>query len=322
MSTSTGSINKPGGSLKDRLEQVRRELAAERKRADRTRVMTLLIAIVALLLIGGYFAYGYSKISELTDHELLLNAAEDKLDENVPQLRDAIEGEVKRSAPVWAETLSKQAMESLPTAREKLEQYAMQQFEEGAKQAAVQTEKEFREFLKKNRPMLESKFKELSKSPKLADESVAQIEQALNEQLEGDLQQESGKMLEKLRLAHEKLRKLATTKKLTPEEQAERQVLAVARALQLQEAGTGATTPGGTSPRPPVTTRKPPEMKPPPGVAIPKTNEKGKAGTPPTRRLPAEDTKASPPAKAPSPDAGKKAAPPAKDAGKTDSKKN
>lgn len=220
---------------KQRLESLQREMAALRIRTDRSRNLTLLIGVAALVILGAYFYYGYKEVSVLMDPEKIVSLGEQTLEEHLPKARTSLEEQVIKSAPSWAENLSKQALDSLPSARGKLEEYALEQYQAGFHELSALTQGEFRTYLRKNRPLLETKFKELASQPKLADSSLAEIEKSLEEQLQSDMKAEAGQLLQTLKASNAHLAKLRTNKDLDAEEKVERKVVMLARRMQLEQ---------------------------------------------------------------------------------------
>src|SRR5438105_14019886 len=108
----------------DRLEQVRRELARERRRVTWSAVLSLLLGLVLLAALGGYFVYGYSELRVLAKPEGLVDLAEVYIQKYIPELQKQIKDEAAKNAPKWAADLSKQALDNLPTGRKRLEEYA------------------------------------------------------------------------------------------------------------------------------------------------------------------------------------------------------
>jgi hypothetical protein len=227
-----------GGSpaaLNERLHQVQRQLIDERRRTARSTTLVVIIGILALLLLGGYFAYGYSEIKKNTSNELLLSFAEQEVQNQLPRAREAVAEEIKKSAPEWARMLSQQAQENLPTARQKLEEHALEQCDGMLKEASLMTTEQFRRFLRDNRQTLEAGFKDLAKSPKLADQTLADIEKSLDKELQTSMRGQAGELLNTLRSANAKLTRLRDSPRLTAEEHMERRIIMLARRLELQQ---------------------------------------------------------------------------------------
>lgn len=221
-------------ALTQRIDQLYRELAAQRRRTDQSATVTALVGGVILLGLAGYFYFGYTQFSEVTRPERIVQAAETIVNDNLPVARKAIEEEVNRSAPVWAESLSKQAQNSMPTARKKLEEYVTAEVDKTLNQGLQLTEEQFRTFLQNNRATIERSMKELASNPTLAEETINELVNSLEKQLKGDLQMKSRELFTALNLSNEKVKKLQSNLNLTPGEHIERRLLMLARRLQMQ----------------------------------------------------------------------------------------
>jgi hypothetical protein len=250
MALSSPGADLQASAIKERLDRLHRELAQLRRRANRATALTAIVGLAALVLIGGYFYYGYTQVRQLTQAEKLVVLGQTMLEDNLPGIRKSLEEEVSRSAPAWAEELSKQAQTSMPTGRQKLEDYIIGQVDSSVNEAALLTDNHFRTFLRTNRPLLEQKFKELGSSPKLAERSLAEVEIPLEDELREDMQVQARELLDALFVSNLRLEELKRGKKLSPEENLERRVLMLARRLQLEQlksqAGDGEAAETGT----------------------------------------------------------------------------
>ena len=227
-----------GGSsaaLKERLHHVQRQLIAERRRAARATTLVVIIGLLALVVLGGYFAYGYSEIKKNTTQDILLDFAEGKVRDQLPVARQSVADEIKKSAPEWARMLSQQAQENLPTARQKLEEHALEQCDGMLKEASLVSTEQFRRFLRDNRQTLETGFKDLAKSPKLADQTLTDIEKSLDKELQTSMRGQAGELLSTVRAANAKLTRLRDGPRLTAGEHMERRIIMLARRLELQQ---------------------------------------------------------------------------------------
>jgi hypothetical protein len=222
-------------ALQERLARTQRELETLRRRASRAATVTVVLTLIALIAIGGYFSYGYAQISKYTEPDKLVSYAQQLVEDQLPTVHQSLKEQIIRSAPSWAEGLSKQALESLPTGRTRLEGYILEQYENSAQQGITLTDKNFREFLRKNRPLLDQKFKELGSRPELADDSLLELQARLEETLQADMRAQAGQLLDTILLLDVKLKRLRSGKDLTPQEQAERQLLMVVQRMRMEE---------------------------------------------------------------------------------------
>jgi hypothetical protein len=226
-------------SPKVRLENAQRELATLRARLDRSSRLTLIIGTLILIVLAAYFYYGSKLWAEITEPESLVTLAEDSIDRHLPKARESLQKEIIASAPSWAVGLSKQLVDSIPDARKKLEKLAIKQLDSSLQEASLATESEFRKVIKKNRPVLDEKFKELIKSPKLADQSMAQLVAVLEEDLETDLRDDAAQLFKTLKTFNENWRSLMPPVDLTEEGRLERRMWTLARRLFLEQTEPG-----------------------------------------------------------------------------------
>jgi hypothetical protein len=222
-------------ALKERLARAQRELEMLRHKTSRATSTTLVLTVVALAAICGYFYYGYSQISKYTEPDKLVSYAQQLVEDQLPTVRQSLKEQVIRSAPSWAEGLSKQAIQSLPGGRTKLEGYILEQYENSAQQGITLTDKEFREFLNKNRPLLEQKFKELGSKPELADDSLAELQARLEGTLQANMHAQAGQLLDTILLLNDKLKRLRSDQNLSPQELTERRLLMVVKRMRMEE---------------------------------------------------------------------------------------
>lgn len=218
-----------------RLQQLRQDLTAERQRTARATTVAAIVGLLALIALGVYFTLGYQMIDETTQPERLVIVAEQLVDDRLPEARKAVQEQVTNSAPAWAEGLSKQAQDALPAGREQIEKYVFDNVEETLKKGTVLTEERFRGFLRGNRELLERDIQDLTKDPQLAEQSLADLEKALEKELQANMHAQAGEFHAALTGINEKLERYASGAGLNPEELHERRILLLARALQQQE---------------------------------------------------------------------------------------
>ena len=317
-------------SLDTRLEQLRTNLARQASQTRIASILTLLVGVLALGAFGFYFYWGYTQFSEVVQHERVADTVVTMVDDNLPGIRKSIDEEVRKDAPVWAEGLSKQLRDSLPSGRQKLEDYVIDRANAELAKGTVLTQEQFTKFLRENKAALRKDIVELSKNPNLAETAIADLEKALEAQLNADLKSNSREMLYVLAAFGDKLGKLSKSRDLDQTETIERRLAMIARALQSQQVAP--TEPAATSaastvvpasaakktehataiarsapvPTPTKDTQGPPEAK---KAAAPAPPEVKKASAPTEAKkasAPPEAKKASPP-----PEAKKADVPPA-----------
>jgi hypothetical protein len=252
MSLATPPATGGNTTLLQRLDQVRQEIAAQRRRTARSAMLTAVVGLAALALLGAYFYYGYTSLNEVTQPKKLVDVAQQVADDNLPQARAALEEQIKNAAPGLAVDLSKRMLEAMPNARESLEGYALEQLDTAVDQSASLSDEQFDAFIKDSRPLLQAKYKELAGKPELAKESLEEVEAALDKQVRADMKAHVTELLATLMASNEKLKRLKEGKGLTPDEKIERRVLMLARRLRAEQAGetpaTEKTDPTATKP--------------------------------------------------------------------------
>jgi len=223
--------------LKKRLARMQADLAAQRRSLNRSSTLTAILGLIVLGALAAYFYYGYTQIAYAAEPERLVDVAETIVNDNLPNARASLEQEVDKNAAKWAQSLSQKARQSLPDLRAKAETYFVEQVDKSLDESAVLTDQHFRNFVKENKPLLEKAFKDLEKSPELADDSLADLEKALDKELQSDLRAQASATFDALNQLNEKLKKLRAGKNLSPPEQTERELIMIVRRLQLDNPG-------------------------------------------------------------------------------------
>lgn len=224
-----------GGDLQKRLDAVERALAAQQASLARGNSMTLVVGVIILCLLGGYFYYGYTKIAEVLEPKTLVDSVEGIVQQNLPEVRKVLQNEIVKSAPKMAEQLSAKGLEAVPQAREKLEGYVVDQIDKMVVEGREKTDAEFKDFVKKNKIMLNDGVKQLVKSPEDAKKFLNQLIAVMEEQQAGDLKADAEHVLLTITELNGKLATLREGKGLKPDQALEREILAIAKRLQMQE---------------------------------------------------------------------------------------
>jgi hypothetical protein len=227
--TAAGTANL---STNQRLDQVQRELADQRRRLNRSTTLVSVVGVIVIVAIAGYFYYGYNAINEATQPKAILDFGQQKFEDSLPEFRKQIEQQLKDGAPDWAQAVSKVVFEKIPEARKTLEEHAIAQVDKSIDEANLMTEQQFRTFLKDHRAQLEQKFKELSESPHLAETSLNDVVAMLEESQKGTMKTQADELLSVLLSVRDKLAQLRVGKKLTRDAQKERQLLMIAMRLK------------------------------------------------------------------------------------------
>jgi hypothetical protein len=244
--------------LAKKLDRLRHDLAAQASKTRRGNWLTMLVGLLAMGALGGYFYFGYSQFAEVVQHERVADTVATILEDNLPSIRKSLEEETRKSAPVWAEGLSKQLRDSLPTGRKKLEDYVIAQTKETLEKGTVLTQEQFTRFIQNNKAALQADISELSKGPVFADAAIAELEKSLQTQLDGDLKTSANELVYILTAFIDKLTKLAKNQKLDQTESIERRLAMIARRVQSERISTAEPLGGSALPSAPATTSSPP----------------------------------------------------------------
>lgn len=234
--TTSTTASAPNSSLAARVDQLTQQIGKHEAAMNRSASTMGIVGIIALVLLSGYFFYGYKMISELLEPKTLIPLGAQMLRDRLPEARNATVQLVSDSAPKWADDLSVQAQNSIPKLRTKLEEYVIEQTDKLLGEVTTVTEAQFRKTIQENHDLLDKGFKELATSDKLSEESLKAIEAALEQQLQADMKAQSELVLETLRHLRSRAQRLLAGNELDEEERIERRVLMLSRRLQLMEA--------------------------------------------------------------------------------------
>jgi len=224
-------------TLTERLEAAHRRLRGLRRRLQLGNWITAIIGFALLLLVAGYFAYGYSQISDLRDPELIVSLVGGVLDQNIPEVRKTLEEQVKTNASVWAEQASEQVLLAMPTIRKGLEDYACKQADALIDELDVVGEKEFRRLLDKNRSTVKQAIQDLKDEKEVSDGVVLLLEEAMEKELQIPMQDQAEVLLVLLSDLNKNIKQLHEGENLSAEQQCERRVLMIAKRLQVEQFG-------------------------------------------------------------------------------------
>jgi len=127
-----------------KLQDVASKLSKISSSMARGARITAFVGIILMVLMLGYFAYGYNEIKDLTKPENLVALGGQLVDESLPQVLNLVKNTVESSAPDWAQALSDQAIGATPTIRESLEDHILAETEGVIANGASLGENEFR----------------------------------------------------------------------------------------------------------------------------------------------------------------------------------
>lgn len=236
MTDTTSPTGTASTSSDVRLTQVEATLNALELKLKREARLTLIVAMIVLALLTGYFWYGYQQFNALLQPQELVNVAASLLDENIQPAREGIQAEIEKQAPLLAQNLSTQALDAIPNLKESLEEYIVTQSKQAVDQAIGDSTGRFDGILEQHRPEIQSLIAEMKDNDKASDEVLSALETAINEEIGQDMQANAGEVLDTLNLLTYRVERLAAGRGLNEEEQLERQALMIIRRLQLEQA--------------------------------------------------------------------------------------
>ena len=235
--TAKASVS-PGAEL----ELLERDVRQLRRRLQRNNVLTVVVAVALLALLVGYFYYASLLWAEVTQPERLVDLADAKIKDTLPELRGSLEKRVTEAAPGWAEGLSKQAIDSVPAARKRFETFVLDQLDTSVKHARLVGTNEFRSFVAKHRSAFDEHIEQLANDAKAAEKSLELLIAELETEQDVNLKVDMGELLKTLKGVNEHWRYLLIGRDLDEEARLERRVWMLARRLQMgiDDSGLGA----------------------------------------------------------------------------------
>jgi hypothetical protein len=235
--SATGNRNVgAGGSAGDRISAAFRALADSRTSLERGTTITGFVGVVIIVALGGWLAYGYITVKPLLEPKGLVAYADTMLMENLTPARVALEREIKKEAPTWAKDSSTRLLEAIPKAREWAEDAILARLDETIEHGRSITRDSLRTFVRDNRKSLQEAFTDLAKNPKQAEKALADMQSLFERNFGKSMKDDSEELLATFRHVNLRLERLTSQRRLTDEESVERQILRIARRLQMQQA--------------------------------------------------------------------------------------
>jgi hypothetical protein len=223
--TTTPGTGTAAESLAKRVEKLRAELVAQRKRTNFSAAATLVVGLAVLVLLGGYFWFGYSQFSEVTQPESLVKTVSTYVSDKIPDLRKSSQDYLVNNTPIWAATLSKQAQESVPQGREQLETYILTQFDATLDRGMLMTDEHFKAFLKNNKATIETGLKEMASSSEMAESTVNELVAGIEKEMKASVESQTEELYRTLKSMNAEIKKLREGTNLTEKEQNRRRLL-------------------------------------------------------------------------------------------------
>ncbi|MBI5759529.1 MAG: hypothetical protein HZA46_13505 [Planctomycetales bacterium] len=225
----------PSADFSATLKQAETELAALKSKLRTSSRITSVVATLVLIVLSGYFYFGYTEISAALQPKELADATAAYIDSQLPEVRQQMEGQVKENAAEWVKLASEHSFEAIPEMRLALENFVIEHMNELFDQVATLTEDEFRTFLKDHREIVEVSFKDLADNPTVSDEHLAQLVQALEEELGVEMKTQAEDLLALLDKLADEVERLKEGKNLGDLEKKKLRILMIARRLQTDQ---------------------------------------------------------------------------------------
>jgi hypothetical protein len=222
------------------LGELQQRVAALNGAMQRSTVITVALGIVALLMLIFYFNYAYREVVDLTTPDSVVTLVDGVLSDNLPSAREALSEQIKESSPEWAKELSVQAQESIPQLRAQIEDFVVAQVDEQLAEVELVSEEEFRKFLTENKDELRKQVKLLAEGKQVPEETMKEFVDSFDKQFEVSFKETTNEMYETLFEINSKLVRLQANEQLSPEEQQERRLIMLAKAVQAQTAASAA----------------------------------------------------------------------------------
>lgn len=219
-------------TLIERSEAAQNELVKLRRSFQLGSWITGIVGTVIIVVLGGYFCYGYIVISELKDPEPIIALVGQMADTQIPLIRARLESQVDKNATAWAQDASDRAVAFVPTLRKKLEELASEQVDKAIDQINVLGEKEFRRVLDENRDTIKQALQDLEDDKEISDGVLLLLEEELAKELKMNVDALAGTPLVIVSVLNSSGKTLLAGENLTEEQEHERRVLMIVRRLQ------------------------------------------------------------------------------------------
>ena len=218
-----------------KLQELEKELASLSKSLSRGATLTTLLTVVLLVVVGGYFVYGYTQFSALLEPKQIVDAVGGTLDDNIRPTRQTLQQEIIRVAPFWAESLSDQIVANLPRLTDQAEGYLLTQSKTALDRMEVASVDQFRRVVLEHRADFQKLAKELKNSEKPSEEEIAVIKDALQKEFGGGMKKDAEELLTSLKTLNDKLDRFSQGGSFSYDESIERQAMMLVRYMQTDQ---------------------------------------------------------------------------------------
>ncbi len=217
--------------MEERIDLLTKELAAKRRSTNWSTNLTLVLGFLSILLLCGYFGYGYYALNDLTQPKTIVASATTYINEFSVEARKAAAEEVRKSAPIWAQEASKELVANMPNLRETAEGTIANYFDRQLDETQTATRREFTRIMQEHRDVFEEAINLVVEDNK-ADEFSDKILPIIEENYAVDLRSNVANVLGGLQEFNKRLDKLAAGKDLNPIEEQQRHIIGLTRMAQ------------------------------------------------------------------------------------------
>ncbi|MSR30856.1 MAG: hypothetical protein EXR99_05045 [Gemmataceae bacterium] len=227
MSTSAN----PGAGLETLKKALEKRLASQK----RSNLIVGIVGGLLLVLLVGYFSYGYSAIKGMLKPEDLVAFGTQTMKDQIPELRKTIETKVMEAIPNAAEMVTKSALDNIPEGRKYLEKFLEEQMDNLLEETSAMTAQELRKFVKDNKADLIATIRAID-SEKDAEKTIKHLTDLMEVQLGREILKDAKEMYDMLLEMNQKMAKLKAGKNLPKHEESMLHMLKIIRRIQVERA--------------------------------------------------------------------------------------
>ena len=217
--------------IQERIQLLNKEIAGTRRSTNWSSNLALLIGLVCIVLLCGYFGYGYKALNDVTQPKMIVEAAKGYMGDYSIEARKVASAEIRKSAPIWAQEASIELVANMPTFRKQAESTVETYFNEQIAMSQGLAGKEFKKIIQDNREDFGEAIKLMVEEGN-SDEFVDTILPIIEKSSEIDLKDNAMLVLGGLDEINRRLEKLATGTDLNPLEEQQRHILGLTRVLR------------------------------------------------------------------------------------------
>ena len=225
------TTNTSATHMEERINILIKELSRKRSSTNWGTNLSLVIGLLVILLLCGYFGYGYYMFDDFTQPKNVVTYANSYLDEYSTQAREVAAEEVRKSAPIWAQEASREFIANIPSIREKAESTIVQYLDEQLEKTQQQTGSGFADLMDKNRASFQEAIDIIIKEEG-SDEFVNKIMPIIEDNYAPEIRDSVANTLGTLQDVNRRMKKLARGQNLNEIELQQKHILGLTRLLR------------------------------------------------------------------------------------------